>query len=284
MRHIRLVRAVNQPGNRGPDRGMYALQKALREANFPWLKIGGQLEPTDIPWFWLFKDSELATHYAAMEFPFILGPNVFFLKSENPGGGKYEKLLLDAASCCGIVTESPWYARLIQAHVDHNEAPIHLFSYPISDPPDGPLPATNDVLIYLKDRTLGREAIRATEHFRHHITVVYGHYERTSFLEAARRSKVCLYLCGDDRGPLAAMEIAMAGCPLVGIEHGCPWVCETGLGVEVEHWGNHGWIDACEKAMTMDRESVRAVAMDRFSSARSVDAVRAALEPIACGA
>ena len=279
MKHnIRIIRKETSPGTRGPSRGMCALQNALRKANFPWLWIGGHLECGDIPWVWLYKDAQIALQYNEFGWPFIIGPNVLFSNSYRPGFGKYEKDILDAENCRLMFTESEWYASLIQSHCNHNEAPIVIWSYPIEPQPDGPLPAEFDLLIYLKDMSLGRESIRAAERWPKSHVVVYGTYNRDALIEIARRSRACLYLCNDDRGPLAAAEIALAGCPLIGVERGCPWVLTPGLGVHLLHFGK--LIEAEQEAMAMDRGAVREVALKRFATERTVEIIKNALEPI----
>ena len=283
MHTIRLFREVNYPGDRGPSRGMYALQRALREANWPWLKIGSVLHPGEIPWVWLYRDAEMAVQLALWGWPFILGPNVLFKNSHLPGCDVNEMVLLDAASCRLQFTESEWYAALIQQHCNRNEAPIILWSYPIDPQPDGPLAAKYDLLIYLKNLGLGREAVLAQECWPNSNTVVYGKYNRDEMIRLARQSRAALYLSSDDRGPLAAAEIALAGCPLVGIERGCPWVATPGLGVRLVHFGAPELWEACEQAVMMNRDLVRATALEHFSTNKTVKIIHDALEPIAMG-
>lgn len=284
MPHIRIVREVTDPGARGPSRGMYALQHAIKAANIPWLHVGGHLRQGDIPWIWLYKDAALALQFEEWGWNYILGPNVFFSDSHRPGQHEYERRLLDGENCILQFTESEWYASLIQSCCNHNEAPIHIWSYPIDPQPEGPLNPDFEVLIYWKDRNLGREALRVQKKWEGKCAgVVYGHYHRDGMLECARRSRACLYLSSDDRGPLAAAEIALAGCPLVGIERGCPWVLTPGIGVEVQHFGFPGLFEAIEKAQAMDRNQVRATALERFATARTVEIIRKSLEPIAKG-
>jgi len=261
---------------------MYALQKALRAQEWPWFKIGGHPKLGDIPWIWLFKDSALALHFNEWGWPFIIGPNVLFANSATPGSGNHETELLDAESCALQFTESNWYSALIQQHCDRNEAPIVLWRYPIEPKPGGPLEAEFDLLVYLKDMTKGREMMRAVERWPRSNVAVYGHYNREEMIEIARRSRCCLYLSSDDRGPLAAAEIALAGCPLVGVERGCPWVSSgDGVGLEVRHFGQPGLFDACAEAMTYNRDGVRDAALRHFDTKLTVETIRKALEPIA---
>ncbi len=281
MPTIRLIRSVTTPHGRGPTRGQFALQKAIQEAAIPWLQVGDSLRPGEIPWIWSFQDAAMAVQLDEWGWPFVIGPNVLFFNSYQPGAGRYEKRLLNARHCDMMFTESNWYANLIQQHCDKNEAPIVIWPYPIDLAPDGPLEPEFDLLIYLKDMAMGREQIRLTERFPKSVTVVYGHYQREEMIELARRSRCCVYLSNDDRGPLAAAEIALTGCPLVGVERGCPWVCMDGLGVEVPHWGTPVLLSGIESAMSLDRESVRVHAQDFFSAERTVNIIKTALEPIA---
>jgi len=278
---IRLIRAVLEPGDRGPSRGMHALGKALRQADFPWLKIGGTLADDEIPWIWSWQDARMAAWYAAQGRPFVLGPNVLFGDSARPGAAPHEEQLLQAASCAALFTESPWYVRLLQANLRGNRAPISIFSYPIDPLPEGPLPAEFEVLVYYKSQGLGAAAEQTLRNWPPAILVKYGAYQREWFLSMARRARAIAYLCDDDRGPLAAAEAALCGCPLVGIERGCPWVLEHGLGVAIENFGQLQ--DGIQQALRMDRAAVRRAALERFAAARSVAAIRAALEPLAEG-
>jgi len=279
MRTVRLLRAVNEPTGRGPGNGQFSLQRYLRNENWPWLKIGGLIQPGEIPWVWSWQDSGIAAMFAELGFPFVIGPNVFFADSSRPGQGRWEKQLLDAASCVCVMSESTWYATLIQKHCNHNEAPIVLFRYPIEPEPEGPLPAEYNVLIYMKDMTLGHEVIRMQRRWPNSNLVVYGRYRRETMIDLARKSRATCYLSSDDRGPLAAAEIALAGCPQVGVPCGDPWTDNQALGVQIPHWGE--WSQGIEQAMTYDRNAVRTAALEYFSPATTVETIRQALEPIA---
>ncbi len=54
------------------------------------------------------------------------------------------------------------------------------------------------------------------------------------FDEAARRSRACAYLADDDHGPLALQEIALVGCPTVGVRTGTPFIQDGVTGVFVD--------------------------------------------------
>lgn len=279
MPAIRLVRTVDAPGNRGPSRGMFALQAALHAAPVPWLHIGGFLRPGEIPWVWSWQDIKLACEFSRYGWPYIIGPNVLFSNSKAPGWARGEREILDSEQCVLQFTESPWYAALIAKHCNHNQAPIVLWPYPISPSPDGPMPAELDVLLYLKDLSLGREALRLQQQYPKSAVVVYGKYARDDLISLARKSRCCVYLSRDDRGPLAAAEIAIAGCPLVGIDVGCPWCLEPGFGVALREFVFSDTVAACEVAIGMDREAVRSVALAKFNPATIAQSVIAALRP-----
>lgn len=285
MPTIRLIRQVDAPDGRGPKNGQYALQRLLRRQGWPWLAIGGDLQPGEVPWVWSCEDAELAIAAAVRGEPFVLGPNVLFGNSRQPRGQASERILCEAASCTLLFTESAWYAELIRANLGRlNRAAIALWSYPIDPVPPGPEPPDHDLLIYAKSgysprflREISRRALRP-------YVVSYGRYQREEMLQAARRSLVCLYFSDDDRGPLALAEILLSGCPVVGVPRGAPWI-EPGVnGFLVEQFFSVGRVCEClDDARRLDREAVRADALTRFDPARTVAAIRAALEPIAAG-
>jgi len=281
MPAIRLIRAQDAADGHGPGNGMAALQKALRAAKLTWLRIGGQLNNGEIPWIWLYKDSPLAVQFAEWHWKFVLGPNVLFANSAQPGWGSHEQRLMDAESCAVQFTESAWYAELIKAHCKRNKAPVLLWSYPIEPQPEGPLSAEYDLLIYVKDRMLLREAFRAKNRCPQSTILIYGDYHRQELIEVARRSRCCLYLSTDDRGPLALAEIMLAGCPTVGIPHGAPWIVPGISGVIASDWSNLA--EEEQQAMDLDRNQVRAWAVERFATEKTIQIIRQALEPISEG-
>lgn len=279
MKTIRLIREVHEPTGRGPGNGQAALQKVLRAASIPWLIVGGHLQSGEIPWLWSWQDAGIAAMFAQWQWPFVIGPNMFFHRSDFPGSTRYEADLLDAESCSLVFTESEWYRDLIALNRNHNIAPIAIFSYPIDPQPDGPLPVEYDALIYSKDRKLGKELLLAEKAWPRHKTFVYGAYDREEMIEAARRSRLCIYLSSDDRGPLALAEILLAGCPAIGIERGSPWLIN---GVSGEIIGNWTQIpEAAERVLQIDRKTVREWAVDRFATDQQVSKIIEALKPIA---
>jgi hypothetical protein len=278
MRTVRLVREVPSAGCSGPVNGQYALQKALRERLPPWLQIGGRLRPDEIPWFWCWMDRGFAVYWSRTKRPFILGPNIFFESNEAPCAAPGERELCDSRDCLLQFTESAWYRDLIAAHSGpRNRAPIVLWPYPIDPQPEGPLPAEHDLLIYAKsgyevglpERLCGR--IPRTR------VLVYGQFQRSDLFEAARRSRVCLYLSNSDRGPLALAEILLAGCPSVGMAKGAPWVLEGRTGSLVECLDESRVLAAIQRAGELDRESVRTLALDQFNTAQTVETILTSL-------
>jgi len=256
---------------------MYALQRVLRDANWPWLKIGGVLEYGDIPWFWSWEDAHAAVQWMDLGFPYFLGPNVFFKNSRIPGCDLYEMQLLKARNCLGIFTESLWYERLIRRFCESQDVPIHRFSYPIWPEPHGPTDPQIDLLVYLKTMSLTPTASLLCDRWLKSYLIVYGHYQREELLAAARQSRVCAYLCSDDRGPLALAEILLAGCPAVGVECGAPWVTHPGLGREVPDLGFLALEAACDDLMDWDRSGVRTAAQEYFNPQNAVATIRHAL-------
>jgi hypothetical protein len=289
MPTIRLIRQVDAPDGRGPRNGQFALQRLLRQEAWPWLAIGGEVQPGEIPWAWSFEDAEIALAAAVRGEPFILGPNVLFMNSRCPRSTLQERLLCEARSCRLLFTESDWYADLIRANLaSTNRADVVLWPYPITPLPDKTeVPGSGEsrpyeVLIYAKSgftRRLLRELGRT---FRRSVRVIYGYYDRQRLLDLAVRSSCCLYFSDDDRGPLALAEILLCGCPAIGVARGAPWI-EPGVnGVLVDSLQSVPAIsEAVRAACTLDREAIAARAREQFGGPATVRAIRAALEPIA---
>ena len=281
MRPIRLIREVTAPRGCGTFNGQYALQKALRAAAPEWLKIGGCLRDGEIPWFWCWEDREVAAMAAATGRPFVVGPNVLFEDSRRPCRVAAERTICSAASCRLMFTESAWYRELIEEHRGAaNRAPLVVWPYPIDPKPGGPLPARYDLLIYAKSG-YGRGLIdRVARHFRRVRVLEYGRFAREELFEAARRSRCCLYLSDDDRGPLALAEILLAGCPAIGIPRGAPFIQSGRTGVLIERFRPAECLTAVKRCWQLDRDAVAAVAGEAFETGRIVDTVLTALEAL----
>ena len=278
MPQVRLIRQVNLPTGRGPGNGQYALQKALRVRGVGWLSIGGRLHEEEIPWFWSWEDRDAAARCAQAGRPFILGPNVLFENSRRPCRVRAERILCRAASCRLMFTESQWYRRLIEEHRGpQNRAPIVIWPYPIDPAPGGPLPPRQDLLIYAKNGYPADLIGRLRQSYRRSLLVHYGRYRRTELFEAARCCRACVYLSGDDRGPLALAEILLSGCPVVGVPTGAPFVRHGRSGILLERFDAGACIDAVEDCLELDRYRVAALAAEQFDTDRIVATVLGAL-------
>ena len=129
------------------------------------------------------------------------------------------------------------------------------------------------------------------EVFPRHIQIHYGQYQREQLFEAARRSRACAYLADDDHGPLALQEILLAGCPTVGVRTGASFIRHGETGVLVDRLppgascvesdadaaALAAFIEGLQKAQTFNRQSVRQVAADQFSSDRIVTQVMSSI-------
>jgi len=283
MRAIRLIREVSSPTGRGPGNGMYALQRALHRHAPGWLRIGGVLQSDEIPWFWSWQDRTAAAACALAGQAFVAGPNVLFDRSSHPCRAPGEREVCEAASCRLLFTESAWYRDLIEEHRGpKNRAPVVLWPYPIDPRPGGPAPPRHALLLDAKSgyrQGLIQRLVGAVARSR---VIYYGAYRREELFEAARRARGCLYLSGDDRGPLALAEILLAGCPPVGRPRGAPFIEPGRTGFFV---GDLSWaacFQAVHRMWQLDRSAVAAAAAAQFDTARIVgvilDALRTAAE------
>jgi hypothetical protein len=271
---IRLIREVRESGGSGPWNGQYALQKALRRHAPDWLRIGGALGAEEIPWFWCWLDGDAAVMCAQTGQPFVVGPNILFANSRRPCATAAERAICAAASCRLLFTESPWYADLIAAHRGPaNRAPIALWPYPIDPLPGEPLPAEFDLLVYQKGSGHPELIAQLLRRFSKSRLIVYGRYRREELVEAARRSRCCVYLSEDDRGPLALAEILLAGCPAVGVPTGAPFIQPRSTGVVVERLLPQSCIEAVLQCHALDRRAVAALAARQFDAQRIVTTI-----------
>ncbi len=276
---VRLIREVLEPTGRGPGNGMFALQRALRDVRPAWLHVGGLLRDDEMPWFWCWEDRATACMCAALNRPFVIGPNVLFAHSAAPCSTAGERELCNASSCRLQFTESAWYRDLIAEHFGPAmRAPIVLWPYPIDPLPDGPASPRYDLLIYEKsgfDRELPR---RLLQRWPASVRIGYRRYRREQLAKAARQSRACVYLSDDDRGPLALAEILLSGCPAVGMPRGAPWIEEGRTGFTLERFDFSELATAIERAMRLDRSSVRAIARKRFNTDAIVRTVLQSLD------
>ena len=275
---IRLIREVTRAGRCGPRNGQYALQKALHARGPAWLKIGGVLRPGEIPWFWSWQDKEVAAACAMAGEPFVVGPNVLFADSRRPCRTPAERAVCRGASCRLMFTESAWYRDLIEQHRGpQNRAPIAVWPYPIDPEPGGPLPAEYDLLIYAKSGYRRELIRRLQQHYCRVRLLVYGRFQREELFDAARRSRCCLYLSDDDRGPLALAEILLSGCPTVGLPTGAPFVQHDRTGMVLERFCLVRCIDAVSRCHRLDRQAVATAAAEQFDVRKTVETIVEAL-------
>ncbi|OHB72847.1 MAG: hypothetical protein A2V70_01520 [Planctomycetes bacterium RBG_13_63_9] len=278
MTSIRLIREVLRPLGSGPSNGQYALQKALRAGQPEWLKIGGTLRSGEIPWFWSWQDRIHAARCAAAGRPFIVGPNVLFEDSRRPCHVSAERAVCNAASCRLMFTESEWYRDLIEQYRGPgNRAPIVLWPYPIDPKPGGPLTVEYDLLIYAKGNYPRALIARLARHVARVRVLVYGRYRREELFEAARRSRCCMYLSTDDRGPLALAEILLSGCPTIGVPRGAPFIQPGQTGILLDDFRGESCQEAIAQCHQLDRPTVATLTCQQFDTAGIVKRVVSAL-------
>jgi hypothetical protein len=265
VRTIRLMREASEAGDRGPANALYALQKLLRSLSPDWLQIGGTLRQGEIAWFWSCYDMALAIQLEGQSVPYVLGPCVFFGERLHPCKEPMERVLLSGRHCVGLITESRVYAELIAENKQWpNSAPVFAIPSPVDPHPDGPKPATRDLLIYRKSGHDDLLADAMQKRYPSSVVIQYGSYRREDLYEAARTSRACLYLSDDDRGPIALAEILLAGCPSVGIQAVAPWI-QLGLtGFPVERLDEASLCLGVEHCLSMSRERVRQAAKQMF--------------------
>ena len=298
-KRIELIGPVNAPGGDGPSNGMYALQKELRKRiaeGLDWLTIKPLPASRDaIPWFWNWHDRSYACWWNSQGLPFIQGPNMLFTNSRSPRIDAEECALLDAKHCVAMFCHSQWYRDLIAANRGpENQSPIHMWPYPIDPLPGPPLPVEYDLLIYAKNGHRPGLLEHLAELYPRHIQIHYGQYQRDQLYEAARRSRACAYLADDDHGPLALAEILLAGCPVVGVPTGAPFVEHGSTGLYVEHLpaGRENtttpqglerldsYLHSLDRCGHFERLGVRNKAADIFTCERIIDGLAAILRQL----
>jgi len=177
-----------------------------------------------------------------------------------------------------MFTESPWYRDLIERHRGPaNRGPIVLWPYPIEPKPGGPLAAEFDLSIYAKSGYRVELVSHLTRRFRRTRLLVYGRFRRETLFDVARRSRCCVYLSDDDRGPLALAEILLSGCPAVGLPTGAPFIRHGCTGVLLDRLEAPTCIEAVSRCHGLDRGFVAAEAARQFDTDRIVDTVLSAL-------
>jgi len=266
---VQLLPEQNDIGNnRGPATGMFALQQALRKQASDWFSISdGPLDGDTIPWFWETEYGRLARDCHKLKRPFIVGPNVLFGNSRKPREQEHERIICDSPYCLLIITDGiGWYERLIRENLGpESKAEVVAIPYPVTIPQvDHEIRQVNDVLIYVKSGV--NTVIDHRRAFPYNVTIYYGSFERRELLYWAHRSKCCLYLSDDDRGPIAAAEILLTGCPLIGIERGCPWVAmNKPFGMLISDLTVESCKLAVEQVSAFNRKTTRFHAEEFFS-------------------
>jgi len=159
-----------------------------------------------------------------------------------------------------------------------NTSPIVTWPYSIDPSPGEPLPDEYDLLVYSKNGHRPGLLEHLCELFPRHVVLHYGQYKRDQLFEAARRSRACAYLADDDHGPLALQEILLAGCPVVGVRTGAPFIQDGVTGVfvdrlppgarcvktEAEASNLVRWMNVVQSAMGLSRPSTRDYAAREF--------------------
>ena len=282
---IRIIRKVTYPWKSGPGNGQYALQRSLRRLRLPWLKIGGQLKDTDIPWFWCWQDAPKAWECEQNGRPFIIGPDMLFSNWKSPSIVPVEKKVCRAKHCVLTFTQSNWYRDLIESErnsgkVDEEKKPIVLFPYPIEPMPGPPLGPKYDLLIYVKSGVSPQLVKQLAISYPRHRILRYGSYDRCELIFVARRSRVAVYLSDNDRGPLALAEILLAGCPSVGTERGAPWIRNSINGHVVHGLKPDLLLSAIKESFLIDRTLVRKDSECFFAETRITHIVLQALRKV----
>jgi hypothetical protein len=154
-----------------------------------------------------------------------------------------------------------------------------------------PLSDECDLLVYAKNGNRPQLLEHLAEVFPRHAQIHYGRYRLEELCEAARRARACAYLADDDHSPLALQEILLAGCPVVGVRTGAPFIQNgvTGMFVdrlppgakcvknEADETALATFVDGVQPIQQTDHHSVRARAVDAFATACIVDQIIQAL-------
>ncbi len=168
-----------------------------------------------------------------------------------------------------------------------NTAPIVTWPYPIDPWPGEPLPDEYDLLIYSKNGHRPGLLEHLCEVFPRHVVLHYGQYKREQLFEAARRSRACAYLADDDHGPLALQEILLAGCPVVGVCTGAPFIQDGVTGVfvdrlppgtkcvknDVDEEALATFVEGIQRIQQFSRVSIRRIIAANFSAPLIVDQI-----------
>jgi hypothetical protein len=291
MRRCRFPFAGDLNSTSGPDVLVAAISEALRgDDRFadlnaqPW-------GADDVAWFPV--GHHLIAQFMREGRPFAIGPNVAFQNSQMPGCDVAERQLLLCQNFAAIFTLSRWYSALQQKHFAQKSKHF-ILDYPlprewIDDGWGGD--RLHDAMIFLKggqcERAIGAEL---STHFASGRSIRYGEYNRHDLFTAARTSRTCFYISREDHYPLAAVEIALMGCPIISDEKSCPVLQHgvNGICAPVRERGESdpfAWTpDAAERlavewkaAAAMDRCAIREATIRKHSPSLMRERVAAQL-------
>jgi len=271
--------------NRGPAVGMFALQQALRKHGLPdWLSIGDgeRLDYDVIPCYWLYTHGRDAVKCHEQGRPFIIGQNMLFEDSRNPKRYGHEWIICESPHCRLILTDGVGrYEKLIGENLGANsKAKVVAVPYPVR-PSYYVSPLISDVLIYAKSGYTEETIESICSEFQNCRVARYGQYTRKNLIHAASDAKCCLYLSDNDRMPIAAAEILLTGCPLIGTAYGCPVVKAIPMiGMCIPDLTIATCVYAINELLELrwSRERIRVQATEFFSPARIAPLVIAALD------
>lgn len=299
-RMVQLIRPILAPGRDDFSIGMHTLQKSLRQrikGGLDWLEIKDlPAERGALAWFWHYTDRSYANWWNDQGQPFVQGPNMLFLNSDNPRIDLDENRLLDASNCKGMICLSTWYSDLINQHKGpSNTSTVFNCPYPIDVDPGGPTDIKYDLLIFSKNVHRPQLLEYLAEQFPRCILFHNG-FQRGALLQAARSSRACVYLAENDHGSMILSEILLTGCPVVGVRNGAAFVDEGTTGLIVEQFPPGPKCfqsdrdsasltqlrNAIRAAEEMSHERVRDAAMSTFGMEEATDRVLRLLDELRC--
>lgn len=226
--------------------------------------------------------------------PCAIGPNVLYGWSQSPGATAEEREIMAHTGYAAVFTFSRWYAELLRMTMAQSTRHA-LLDFPL--PREWivrPWAARRDrpAMIYVKGGDTERRIAAQIAAARPGLAIIeYGRYDREALLDAARRSEVCYYVCREEHFGIAAVEIALMGCPIVSDEKCCPTVAHGVTGRlapvrERDTRAGFAWAsDAAERllaehkaALGLDRELIRRAVLRRHDPQSAVAQVATALQ------
>ncbi len=140
------------------------------------------------------------------------------------------------------------------------------------------MPAQYDLLIYAKGHYQPEFLTQLTGRFRRSRVLTYGRFTRKELFAAARRSRCCVYLSTDDRGPLALAEILLSGCPAIGIPTGAPFIRHGQTGILLNHFHLNDCLAAIATCHHLNRHQVSALAQQQFDTRQITKTILTSLD------